>query len=473
MSAADPAAELAELRRWRPRAGARHKSWFEQLVRNEFLTPDAQRIRQCTALHRTIRHAVDHVPYYRAMFKRLGLHDWDILDPKQLVNLPVLRRSDVQDNAEPLLATQLPPGEAPVGYKQTSGSTGQPVRILHTRQSAGMNTLLIARDMRWFRHDPHGTLASIRPAVDLPRRPDGGEYREGETCRRPHWPLIGHYFETGPYIGFAGTNPVDAQIDWLNEHRPDYLLALAARHEHLALAAQERPGPDSLRGLMSIGQTMTPVMRQRIEAVFACPVDEDYGLNEIGMVATRCPQGERFHVHTEYCLVEIVDDEGTPVAPGEIGHLLVTALCNAAMPLLRYDTGDLAEAVDGPCPCGRTLPSFAGLRGRYSRLAYLPPGTIPRWAALEACLEQMPGYLIAPVRRYQVHQSRDRSTLFRIVAGRPLAAQFHEHVRRAWDSVQDGEDMALVIEQVREIPTTGNQKFERFTSVFTPPPDSL
>ena len=60
-------------------------------------------------------------------------------------------------------------------------------------------------------------------------------------------------------------------------------------------------------------------------------------------------------MHAEHCIVEIVDDEGSPCAPGRSGRLLVTALRNFAMPLLRYDTGDTA-LLGEPCPCGRGLP---------------------------------------------------------------------------------------------------------------------
>ena len=42
------------------------------------------------------------------------------------------------------------------------------------------------------------------------------------------------------------------------------------------------------------------------------------------------------------------------------------------MPLIRYETGDIAQALDGPCPCDRTLPSFGQIRGRRSRIASVP-----------------------------------------------------------------------------------------------------
>ena len=55
-------------------------------------------------------------------------------------------------------------------------------------------------------------------------------------------------------------------------------------------------------------------------------------------------------VHDENYLVEIVDDNNKPSAPGAYGRIIVTALANYAMPLLRYDTEDIAQALEGHTP---------------------------------------------------------------------------------------------------------------------------
>jgi phenylacetate-CoA ligase len=60
---------------------------------------------------------------------------------------------------------------------------------------------------------------------------------------------------------------------------------------------------------------------------------------------------------------EILDDADRPCAPGEVGRVVVSTLHNYAMPLFRYDLGDLAE-VGPPCECGRTLPVLNRIVGR-------------------------------------------------------------------------------------------------------------
>jgi phenylacetate-CoA ligase len=68
------------------------------------------------------------------------------------------------------------------------------------------------------------------------------------------------------------------------------------------------------------------------------------------------------HIQSEVCLVEVVDQNGRPCQPGEVGEVAITTLHNFVMPLIRYATGDLARNLQGldgrpgPCACGRTLP---------------------------------------------------------------------------------------------------------------------
>jgi phenylacetate-CoA ligase len=100
-----------------------------------------------------------------------------------------------------------------------------------------------------------------------------------------------------------------------------------------------------------------------------------YGITEIGFVAWQCERREGFHVNAEAYLVEVVRD-GRPAAPGEVGALVVTDVWGRARPLLRYDTGDLAVAGDGNCPCGRSLPAIASIEGRTSESALLADGRV-------------------------------------------------------------------------------------------------
>jgi phenylacetate-CoA ligase len=71
------------------------------------------------------------------------------------------------------------------------------------------------------------------------------------------------------------------------------------------------------------------------------------------------------HVPAEGIIAEILTSDGTPAAPGEMGDVVVTALRNAATPLIRYRIGDQAHApLQSICSCGRGLPVFGVVSGR-------------------------------------------------------------------------------------------------------------
>ncbi len=258
-------------------------------------------------------------------------------------------------------------------------------------------------------------MANISTAGNLPDNPDGGPVDIGQTISLKSWRYVGAMFRTGPWFGYLNETPIERQIDWIRELRPEYLVALSAEIEHLAMAWGKGDVPENLGWLLASSMELTGGMRRMIARTFPQPLHHNYGLNETGLVASVCPEGGRYHIHCENALVEILDGAGRVCAPGTVGHLIVTSLNNRVMPLIRYDTDDLIEAADGPCPCGRTLPAFARIHGRYRRTAYLPPGTNRLWMTFRRIVPDLPPELLENVRRYQLHQFLDGSFELRLV----------------------------------------------------------
>ena len=464
------AEEREEQRRWRLLPSHAGLTRFDRLLANEFRPPDEQRTWQQRALIGLIRYAGRRIPYYRNLFQELGLTADAVRGPEDLPKIPLLSKRDVHEHEAALQPKTLPRGEMRFGHTMSSGTTGRPTRVMQSASNNKMFTLLKQREFRWFRFDPAGTLAAIRLASQLPPRRDGKPYPDGKTCRLASWPYVGSFFETGPFVAFNVTNPVEDQIAWLKRRRPQYLMSYSETLEHLAFACEGRSPVDSLRGLLAISEQLTGSMARRIEATFAVPIHQNYGLNEIGLIAVRCQAG-RYHVHTEHCLVEIVDEDGRPSAPGETGRIVVTAFRNLAMPLIRYDTDDMAVVVEGPCPCGRMLPSFGEVAGRYSRIVFLPEGTLGYVGAVREALEKMPAQLARGLRQFQVHQFRDDTFELRLLAAEPLPGEFADRIREAWKAAVGEKGAPLRIVEVDHIARSPGGKFQDFTSDFVPAPD--
>lgn len=82
---------------------------------------------------------------------------------------------------------------------------------------------------------------------------------------------------------------------------------------------------------------------------------------------TECSAGRGGHLNPELVILELIDDEGQPVPPGEIGEVTVTTLGVEGMPLLRYKTGDLCRAYYEPCSCGRHTTRLSPVIGRKNK----------------------------------------------------------------------------------------------------------
>jgi len=131
--------------------------------------------------------------------------------------------------------------------------------------------------------------------------------------------------------------------------------------------------PPPLRGVRTFGEMVGADLRALCSEVFGVGVSDVYSTVDAGYLGVQCPDHEYHHVPSEVVLLEVLNAAGRPCGPGETGTVVVTPLHNFAMPLLRYDIGDIAEV--GPtCSCGRGLPVLARVVGKTRDIVVLPSG---------------------------------------------------------------------------------------------------
>lgn len=464
--------EIERNQLWQLREGYRGPRVHDWLLQQEFASPVTAAATHQQAISTILTHAFNASPYYRQLFKSLGIKKRHLRDAAVLRRIPALEKGDVKGNAERLRATHLLNGERPAGTTQTSGTTGQPTVVHHSSKSMGMFAWLKQRELRWFGYNPQGTLASIRPMVELPRQSDGSYLANGMTTTRGAWPYLGPLFKTGTSLGFNNTNDITEQVAFLERNRPDYLLMQSAGLENLAIQDIPQSVIEAIKGVQAISQTLTPNMRSIVEDALQTSVHQNYGLNEIGLVASRCEAG-RYHVHAEHCWVEIVRPDGSLCEDGEQGKLLITSLSNSAMPMIRYDADDLAVATEGPCPCGRTLPSFGRVHGRYRRIAHLPPGTMQRWGSVQLSLHKLPPELKSSVRKYQALQDETGAFEVLIACSETDFPAIAARVKDAFANAHPSSPTpALSLHCTQRFHGEGSRKFQSFISSFTPEMDT-
>jgi phenylacetate-CoA ligase len=108
-------------------------------------------------------------------------------------------------------------------------------------------------------------------------------------------------------------------------------------------------------------------MRQELQEKLKIVATDNYGLSEVmgPGVAGECQERSGLHVNEDHFIVEVVSPSTLePVAPGEVGELVITTLTKEAFPMIRYRTRDLTRLIEEPCACGRTFRRIQKVMGR-------------------------------------------------------------------------------------------------------------
>jgi phenylacetate-coenzyme A ligase PaaK-like adenylate-forming protein len=116
------------------------------------------------------------------------------------------------------------------------------------------------------------------------------------------------------------------------------------------------------------GEALPPSLRTTLIELGMASVVQSYGTADVGLIAYESDAMEGMIID-EGVIVEIVrPGTGDPVAPGEVGEVLVTCF-NKTYPLIRFATGDMSAILEGQSPCGRTNTRIKGWMGRADQRA--------------------------------------------------------------------------------------------------------
>jgi phenylacetate-CoA ligase len=191
----------------------------------------------------------------------------------------------------------------------------------------------------------------------------------------PEWGPPWNEESTGRMMRLNRFTPQEQVLRFIRDNGVAYLSCRPLAAQTLALVARRDGGGSPLKAILGYGTG--PRAEERADCLrwLGAKLVGFYGSKEGHNIAFECPTGLHLHVNEEATLVEILDEDGAPCAPGEMGRVVVTNLYNFGQPLIRYDHGDLAVWGAGPCACGRTLPVIDRVIGRTVNLFRFPDGT--------------------------------------------------------------------------------------------------
>ena len=397
-------------------------------------------------------HAWHQSPFYRMRFEQAGIDASQRWTGDEFARIPLLTRAELMQSAAQINCRVVPREHGAAHEVQTSGSTGQMISVLRTEACQLFWLALSMRDHIWHRRDFSATLAVIKamsPTMD-----------DDILAARTGW---GHpaslLLPTGPSYAQPLALDVAQQAGWLMRRNPHYLLTYPSNLAALLDEFEKRGGlPPALREVRTIGETLSPELRERCKRAGITVVDM-YSSQEAGIIALQCPVSGLYHVQSENLLVEVLNDDGNPCAEGETGRIVITDLHNYATPLIRYEIRDYAEV--GPtCPCGRGLPTFARILGRRRNMVVFPDGR-RHWPLVGAYHFRE----VADIRQYQAIQHATDDIEIRLMVDQPLSS---EQETRLTLMIRDalGHPFPLRFSYFnQELPKTRGGKFEEFISL--------
>ena len=331
----------------------------DTLARSEIEALAAERLRFL------VEYARKHSPYLKEKYA-------DLKPDFKLEDIPVATRSEMVENFDRWVCDPQVTKEAVSEYLSdeeniytpflgkysvvsTSGTTGEPLRVIRDGRHNAIHGALIAQ--RYY----GGPLMRDVKGLDDPNikscsiiAPGGGNssYLSYLRTRKA-------YEQRGmlDQLLFLSTiTPVNQMVKELNAFQPDVIGCYPSVIYTLAFEQKEGRLNIHPRFIGCSAEKLPEDNRRFISETFGCPVNDNYCSTEGGEVAMLCPNGH-MHLNSDWVIVEPVDRDNNPVPPGiKSEGVLMTNLACLVQPIIRYRMSDSVIFHDEPCGCGLTTP---------------------------------------------------------------------------------------------------------------------
>ena len=402
---------------------------------------------QTKGIAEILMHAFQYSKFWRSRLVQSGF-DEKFPYAFSFNSLSPLTREELQNQFEELRARWPNCETDKIFTVASSGSTGQPVRVeKYGDHYLMLENALALLELDWFARDADKTIAYLGPQVEVDKLLPtwGGIYQ-----------ALGHkgrYFKRS----FSGKT-IASHLDWLLEIKPNYFKCSPYLAAQIAELAIETGKQISIDQIISMSESVSPRHRQLCLQAFGAKIVDRYSSEETGMIALQCPHHDHQHVITSAVHVEIVDKAGRACEKGEVGRVLVTVLQSYAMPIIRYDLGDLAEWGQA-CDVAPNMPVLSKLWGRVRNKVNLPDGSSFPMAFLGDELGH-----ISNIREFRLKQYLGTEIEFELVLSSPLT-EFQLRLISAIMKKSGLGPLAIYINSVSEINWVVGRKRHEFEQV--------
>jgi len=333
-----------------------------------------------------VKWAYDNSKFHHELYKNAGMEPGDIKTFDDIKKVPKVEKSVMRNiqakDPYPYGDMLCVPLEQVTTYRQTSGTTGQPVYQADSWQ-----------DWEWWAESWAYCLY-------------GQGYRKTDRIFLPFGYNVfvafwaAHYAaeKVGCEVVPGGILNTEQRILKMQELRVSAFMATPTYVLGMADTARNKLGIDpqslNIKRITVAGEPGAgiPGTRKRMEDDWGAKVYDQVGATEIGAWGNECSYQSGLHVNEALFLVEIEDvDTGKDITePGKKGKMVITALDRMAQPCIRFDAKDIIEWNPQQCECGRTFRLLkGGIQGRADDITKVK-GVLLSPTAIEEVVRSIP-----------------------------------------------------------------------------------
>lgn len=427
---------------WEKKEGGNRLAEHRRLQEQAYWAPERLKALQIHKLNQLLKHAQATSPWYRRQMQQLGI------DPgKQTISLtdfrrfPITTKANIRESTDEFISSQY--NKDSLNKAKTGGSTGVSLNLFFDERCQQYRNAA-----QMFADGLAGWETGSRVAAVWGNPPVAETLKE-----KIRWWLL----ERTIYLDTMDLNP-KSMSDFVQSWR-SYQPEVVFGHSHsIYIFAQflVDKGINDLRpkGIVTTSMMLLDQERRIIEQAFACPVTNRYGCEEVGLIAVECETHQGMHINSPHIILECLDGNDQPCAPGEPGKLVITDLNNYGMPLIRYRVEDVGVLGQETCSCGRQLPLLQRLEGRVADfLKKKDGGQVAGVSLVERTLTKIPG-----IQQMQLVQESLDELIINRVKGPEYQPETDAALEQEFRQVF-GDQVRLLLKDVEKIPQEKSGKY--------------
>jgi phenylacetate-CoA ligase len=418
---------------------------LKEIEKAPFRSVAEVREQQFNDLSALLAHSEARVPYYRNLFRSLGIRAQDIRSWNDFAQLPILTKDIIRENQRALIREDVTLEQLQPHF--SGGSTGVPLKFFRSADYMVASDAGTYRNLQQCGWRPGEMIAFFWGGNDKLYAMSRVEFELRQFVRRS--------YQFDPF--YSGEAEMAEWAKRFRRVRPRVILGYASTIARFA-AFLDQQGKQiaGIKGVFTTAEKLYQPQREVLERVFSCKVFDCYGSSEVQNIAAECPQG-KMHINADFVAIE--EDKALDDGPRSF---LLTSLKNWSMPFIRYrneDGGYLLPAQE-LCSCGNNFPLMRLDIARSSDNFVFPDGRVVHGEFFTHLMYGSDGIVT-----FQFHQTAIDEIILSIVPGPGNVQKRRDKIEdsiRQIRAICPGHTIRIEVREVDEIPLSSAGKY-RFT----------